>query len=233
MCLFIVNGKYKVLEDKYVNNSIKTDSFLEQKFFTINKELKKGDIISETDLVEVNLYTEESVKTIKKENIIGRELKIDISKGALVNVDMFVDDEKIPNDLRLHMFSNIELHSEILDGSLIDVRISYPNGEDYVLVSGKRVKARIEDNILFYVDEEEILKLSSADIDKKMYQGTRIYAILYVKDYQQTAISNYPANFSVIELGNWNPNLINKVFTEDVVNRRVVLEEHLSQVSKG
>lgn len=227
-----MNGKYKELDNEYVKNSKKTDVYSERKFFTINKDLKKGDIISETDLVEVNLYTEESVQAIKKENVIGKELKINVSRGVLVNMDMLVNEDKIPDDFRLHMLSDVELNSEIADGSLIDIRISFPSGEDYVLVSGKKVKARIDNKILIYVGEEEILKLSSAGIDKNMYAGTRIYAILYVKDYQKAAISNYPANISVIELGNWDPNLIDRVFTEDVVSRRVVLEEHLNQTGK-
>ncbi|MBQ3546256.1 MAG: hypothetical protein IJA34_14930 [Lachnospiraceae bacterium] len=231
--LFILNGKYELLESEYAKNSEKTNIYSERKFYAIGKDLKKGDIISEADLVEVNLYAEESVKTIKKESVIGKELKVNVSKGVLVNMDMLVNEDRIPDDLRLHMLSNVELHSEILDGSVIDIRISFPNGEDYVLISGKKVKARIDDKIFIYVNEEEILKLSSANIDKSVYAGAKIYAILYVKDYQKNAISNYPASFSVIELGNWDPNLIDKVFTEDMVSKRMVLEEHISQFSKG
>lgn len=232
VCLFILDGRYKVLKEQSIKDSVKTGKYIEKELVTTNKDLKKGDIISETDLVGIDSYIDESVKTIKKENVIGKELKINVSKGVLVNMDMLVEGEKIPDDFRLHMLSDVELHSEIVDGSMVDIRISFPNGEDYVLVSGKRVKARIDDKIFIYVSEEEILKLSSANIDKSIYKGANIYAILYVKDYQKAAISNYPANLSVIELGNWNPNLINKVFTEDVVNKRMVLEEHLSQISE-
>ena len=231
ICLYIGNDRYRDLKNKYEQSGIESYKFSKKTFFAIKQDMKKGEKISEEDLVEVKLMTDESVEEILKENIIGRELKIDVSKGVLVNSDMLIEDEKVADDLRLHMFSNIELHSQIVEGSMIDIRISFPNGEDYILASRKRIEGRLEEKILIYVNEEEILKISSADIDKSMYSGAKIYAILYVKDYQESATSNYPANLSVIELGNWDPNLVNKVFTEDMVNKRMVLEEHLSQIS--
>ena len=82
------------------------------------------------------------------------------------------------------------------------------------------------------VNEEEILKLSSAVVDKKNYEGAKIYAVLYVEDYQNAAIPDYPVNSYVAEQGNWNPNLIEKVFSEEMVDKRRILEENLRQLTE-
>lgn len=71
--------------------------------------------------------------------------------------------------------------------------------------------------------------MASAEVDKNVYQGTKIYAVLYVKDYQETAKSDYPVNANVIELGSWDPNLIDEVFNSETANKRVVLETNMNR----
>ena len=111
----------------------------------------------------------------------------------------------------------------------MDIRITFPDGEDYVIAGHKKIVKRIENSILINVNEEEILKMASAEVDKNVYQGTKIYAVLYVKDYQETAKSDYPVNASVIELGSWDPNLIDEVFNSETANKRVVLETNMNR----
>lgn len=232
ICLYVNNSRYNELYNKYEGADIESDFEFDSIVYALAKDMKKGERISESNLVEVKIKTNnKDINKISKNEILDRELKINVSKGIMINRDMLSDTNRINDDVRIHMFSDIELHSEILEGSLVDIRISFPNGEDYVIAGQKRVEKRQDDKILIYVDEGDILKISGARVDKNLYQGTRIYAILYVKDYQESAISNYPVNLNVIELGNWNPNLINKIFTEDMVKRRMVLEENLSQIN--
>ena len=50
-----------------------------------------------------------------------------------------------------------------------------------------------------------------------------------MKDYQETAKSDYPVNASVIELGSWDPNLIEEVFNSETANKRVVLETNMNR----
>lgn len=234
ICLYINNSKYRDLYKKYKNTDVKSEYESTTTVYVLAGDMKKGEKISEKDLVDVKIKTgKKDIEIISKNEILDRELKIDAIKGTIVNSSILLEDEKINNDVRIHMFSDIELHSEILEGSLIDIRISFPNGEDYVLAGQKRIEKRQDDKILIYVDEGDILKISGARVDKNMYPGTRIYAILYAEDYQESAVPNYPVNLSVIELGNWNPNLVDKIFTEDMVNKRMVLEENLHQIDMG
>ncbi len=198
--------------------------------YGLNCNKSKGDLILESDLIEYSLYSEERLNGLtSKDKLIGKELKIDVEKGTIVDLSMVHEQEKTADDVRLHIYSDIELHSGILEGSVVDIRITFPNGEDYIIAEHKKIIKRIEDSILINVNEEEILKLSSAKVDKSVYEGARTYAIMYAEEYQEAGISDYPVNADVIELGNWDPNLINKVFDEETTSKRNVLESNMNK----
>lgn len=225
-------GGMKYVQCKDGIAKIKEDNMTKsrKKAMVLSKDLCKGDMITENDLVEKEIYCENEVDCLSSfSQVEGRSIKINADKGTILDSDMLCDAEKIPDDLRLHLYSNINLHSGILEGSIVDIRITFPNGEDYIVAENKQVKSRIEDSILIEVDESEILKLASANVDINTYEGAVIYAILYIEDYQEPARSDYPVNKSVIQLGNWDPNLIKKIFTEDMVNNRNVLESNLNE----
>lgn len=234
ICLYFNASKYRNLQRETNDKSRENEYGLSANVYVLENSVKKGERISKKDLVATKIkFNTDNIEILSEDEILDRELKVDVAKGTVISSSLFTEDERVNDDVRIHMFSDIELHSEILEGSIVDIRISFPTGEDYILASQKRIEKRQEDKILIYVDEGDILKISGAIVDKNMYQGTRIYAILYVKDYQESSISNYPVNLNVIELGNWNPNLIDKIFTEDMVNKRIALEENLSQVDSG
>lgn len=220
---------YNMCKKELSEVKVEQKRFNKIRVYTLNEDKKKGDFISEKDLIELNLYSEENIgKAASKEDLKDKELKVDVSKGIILDLSMVYESEKMADDVRLHIYSDIELHSEILEGSIVDIRIMFPDGEDYIVAEHKKIVKRIEDSIFVNVDEEEILKLASAKVDKDMYQGTKIYAILYVKDYQEAAKSDYPVNTSVIELGNWDPNLIERVFNSETAGKRAVLEANIS-----
>ena len=200
------------------------------KAYAVNCSKQKGDLISEKDLIEYEICSSNSLNgLISKSELVGKELKVDVEEGTILDKNLVYESNKIPNDMRVHMFSDIDLHSEIFEGSIVDIRIVFPNGEDYLIAEHKKVIKRIEDSILINVNEEEILKLASAKVDRNIYEGAKIYAIMYVKDYQEAAKSNYPVNRSVIELGSWDPNLINKIFDEETAGKRNVLETNMNE----
>lgn len=231
--LYACGSGYYMYKRQYEALSNKSQTGQKKTVYVANREMKKGEIISTQDLVEVSVFVEEDVFCeISQKEIIGKELKVDISKGVVLHNDLTYGEDKIADDVRLQMYSDIELHTGILEGSMIDIRISFPNGEDYIIAEQKRVQNRDENNLLLMVNEEEILKLSSAVVDKKNYEGAKIYAVLYVEDYQNAAIPDYPVNSYVAEQGNWNPNLIEKVFSEEMVDKRRILEENLRQLTE-
>lgn len=190
---------------------------------------KKGEEILKENLVECEVYTRANVDFLKDLNeLVGAKLKSDTGEHAILQKDM-VCHETLSDDVRLQEFTFVELNSEMQQGSYVDIRITFPNGEDYIVAEHKRVEKREEASIFIHVSEEEILLLSSARVDMDMYDGTRVYAILYAGDYQNPATKDYPANQHVCELADWNPNIIKEVFTQESKEKRGLLELNLEE----
>ena len=235
MTACVMFGVYVTISRKGIGGNSKNmlDGEKEQHIlYTLKADMKKGDKVSDEDLEHhvISVDREDNIKFPDKQDILGKEIKIDVSKGALIDKDIILTDEKADDSLRLQMYSGIELNPEVLEGSIVDIRIHFADGEDYVVASYKRVEKRGEDSIFVFVDEEEILRLSSAETDRNMYAGTKLYAITYVHDYQQPARPDYPVNGYVSELYDWTPNILKSVFTEDMLERRQLLEENLRQL---
>lgn len=197
--------------------------------YILKNNKQKGEEIRNTDLIECDIYSKDEISAVTTPNdLIGKRLKIDVGEMSIINSDM-VYKEDISDDIRLHEYLFLDLHDEITEGSYIDIRITFPNGEDYIVAEHKRVEKRKESSIYVYVNEEEILLMSSAKVDLDTYAGTKVYAILYARDYQNPASKDYPANEHICELADWNPNMIKKVFTDEGRMRRKELENNMTE----
>ncbi|HEX3029544.1 MAG TPA: hypothetical protein VHT34_09630 [Clostridia bacterium] len=135
---------------------------------------------------------------------------IDIDAGTPVTRKM-VADEKISHDLRREEFNSFLLQSDILKDQFIDVRICFPNGENYIILSKKKVRdLSIEKNTIWlWLDDKEILSISSAIVDAYIHKGSKIYTNTYVAPgMQKVAIPTYPVNPSVLALIKSDPNIL-------------------------
>ena len=124
---------------------------------------------------------------------------------------------EITDDMRLHKYTFIKLTERMKKGDYVDIRVSFPNGADFVLLSKKQIQdisiplENAEENALWlYVTEEEILRLSSAVVDAFLDDGCSVYAVQYIKDEQKAAIMNYKVNDVVAQLIADDPNIVKK-----------------------
>lgn len=197
--------------------------------YMLKSDKQKGEEILDTDLVKCEIYSSNELSVITTaDDLVGKKLKIDMGKMSIMNSNMVYKDD-ISDDVRLHEYSFVDLHDEILEGSYIDIRIVFPNGEDYIVAEHKRIEKRKDTSVYVYVNEEEILLMSSAKVDINAYTGTKVYAILYARDYQNPASKDYPANEHVCDLADWEPNIIKKVFTDEGRRRRNELEKNMTE----
>ena len=83
----------------------------------------------------------------------------------------------------------ISLPSNLVEGDFIDIRILFPTGEDYLVVAGKEITgtgANAESNSIFLeLNEEEIVRVSSAVIESYIADGINVYATKYVNPTEQ------------------------------------------------
>lgn len=194
-----------------------------------------GHVIGWEKLEKVHLPSEsvpaDYVKT--REEIMGKTAKISISPHTLLTESLLYQEEPTPDDLRLREMGFVQLPAVLRQGDVVDVRIQFPTGQDYILLSKKKLE-RLESGVVTVtLDETEILSLSSAIVDAYLHQAS-IYALTYVEPFlQHKSTPTYPPSDSVIQLMKKDPNIVQRA--EQALNTasRTHLEQDLSSLSPG
>lgn len=141
---------------------------------------------------------------------------------------MVYEDTPAPPDLRNRELQVVLLPSSLAQGDIIDVRIQFPTGQDYILLSKKKVERLNASTLWITMTEEEILSLSSAIVDAYLHKAS-IYALTYVEpQFQTAAIPTYPANQEVLKLLESDPNIVRRAEQELVRQVRSSLESSLA-----
>lgn len=192
---------------------------MEVSMYRLIKNLAKDEEIKSSDL-EMVLVEKDSklTNTISLEQIIGKRCKISLTFGTIMSNDLIYNGEKLKDDIRRHKFTFVKLTEKINKGDYVDIRIFFPNGADFVILTKKKVldfslyniENNTENALWIHVSEEEILRLSSAIVDGYNQSGCYIYATEYVSENQESAISNYPVSEVVKKLIETDPNIILK-----------------------
>lgn len=190
--LFLVHNK----KQKEEIEALKVQAATVKKY-VLNKSLAEGDIITPEDLIAVDVKAESAPSdsydgiAASLSKITNRRLIIDAeAKTIVTNSMLFAEAEDEPTlDARLQEFNMITLPSDLDVGDYIDIRITFPNGEDYLVVSGKEIKSlgkTSDSNTIFVeLDEEEIIRTTAAIIESYMTNGSEVYANKYVKPNTQ------------------------------------------------
>ena len=167
---------------------------------------------------------------------------INIPKGTVITADMLVQNSDVISQnstVRTVEYSTITLPSELKAEETIDVRISFPTGQDFVVLSKKFVKKADAKSVWIDVDEEEILRMNSAIIESYLINGAKLYAVNLSKPgIQQKAIATYPVNSSVYSLLNIDPNVSNiakdnLMKNSNLLTQRTDLNEMIANAEDG
>lgn len=180
--------------------------------YCLKCEKKAGELIKESDLEQITLSaeTDQKLPSFRLKDLTGKVAKVDMKKGSIVSELLLAKEENAGEDRRVCTYSEIEYSADIQKGSYADIRISFPNGEDYIVARHKELLAVSEEEreLTFCLGEAELLRLSSAFVDSRQYEDTRIYAVAYRDNLQQTSLITYPVNPQVYMLTDWDPNVL-------------------------
>ena len=164
--------------------------------FVFAENMIAGDIITAEDLKGVQVKAESAPidsfvsGDAALEKIVGRKMRINAEKKTIVAASMFTEeDDTLSKDERLQEFNMIALPSDLEVGDFVDLRITMPTGENYIVVNGKEVKqigSNADSNAVFLqLNEEEILRTTAAVLESYLDDGYKIYANKYVKPSEQ------------------------------------------------
>lgn len=192
----------------------------------LQSNMERGQEIKLDDLMVVKGVFYDNMTFSKPGDYVGMVMKTDAKSGTILN-DCVVDEkESISGNLRTYYIDYIDIPEDFSSGTSFDIRICFPNGEDYLVAGNKNVNIRDEEG--FYVDltRREALLLSSAKVDTAIYTGSKMYAAFYSTGFEENEIQTYPVNSYVFSLGKWEPN-IEETFSDEMYAKREALEKNL------
>lgn len=205
--------------------------------YVFANDKKAGDIIADTDLTpaEINESAIPGDAVVSPEEALGKVMRCDIAKNTVTTESLFFTEGDYPDDLRLTEYTVMNLPQKLDVGSFIDVRIMFPNGMDYIVLSKKETIDLVKSEngqtsfLWLHINEEEILRMSSAIVDASLVEGARLYAVIYVApDIQKEAIMTYPANSEVLGLILTNPNIVDRAIETLEIRNREAFEEQMN-----
>ncbi len=201
--------------------------------YVLTKEVFAGDEITADIVKTVDFSTPENGAVIKsedKDSIIGAYARVRMDAGTVLGEDMLSKEALEASDHRSFEVFLPYMPESLKVNDFVDIRISFPDGEDFIVIPHKRVYALTGDEaettgIVLKLSEEEILRYRSACVDGKEYADTVIYALPYCGDYQYEATDYYPVNDEVFSLLQWDPNIMDLYVLENENARRENLED--------
>lgn len=148
--------------------------------------------------------------------------KVDMSKNTILTRELVAKADNISSDdVRKQEYNMIVLPTQIETGDYIDIRLSLPSGQDYIVVSKKEVTipdiagVPSEDTIWVNLSEAEIIMLNNAIVEAYRIDGAKLYANIYTDPgMQSAAITTYTPSREVAELIENNPNIVQRAKNE-------------------
>lgn len=206
------------------------------RIFMLTKDVQAGEELTASMLQERRVQSTEDLsaaQSIEKEDLLGKRLKVSLTKGAALSSDLVYEGEPVSDDERRVELTEVYLPETLQEDEYVDIRIVFPNGEDYLVVTHKRVYRLIRDEageilaLQLRLLEEELLRYQAACVDARTYEDTRLYAVQYTGEFQAAATEYYPVNQAVFHLLQWDPNIAELFVVESEQERREILESHL------
>lgn len=200
--------------------------------YVLKNDIKSGEEISTSNLEKKSLVTTLSNSEIlSPANLSENSLaKIDLGKGTILTQSMVIEEEVADDDsLRTQEFNMITLPTDLETNDYIDIRLLFPNGQDFIVVSKKMVVKSSENTILLKLSESEILTMSNAIVESYITEGSMLYATKYTDaGIQAAATPTYAVSKEVLDLIDSNANITqtakNALYSKYVQNNRTQID---------
>ena len=222
-----------LLKIRSINEAKEAIEALQKQVYVATEDLESGDEVTMDDfvkgIVQTSMTTDEMItpdyfefeedgEIITKLDDDGNQIqktmvmKINVPKGTIITKDMMYESGKgLKDSERIQEFNMIRLPSQLKNGDFIDVRFSLPNGQDFVVLSKKKVIGTNATTVWLQLDELELNLMNNAIVESYKATGSSLYAIEYIEPgMQKDAVPTYVASSDVLNLINRNPNIISE-----------------------
>lgn len=178
--------------------------------YIASRQIRAGEPIDESMLESREVICSQESEHLFTGEDIGKRALVDISAGTYLIKDLICQTEAV-DEYREVCYQSIRLTENIKNYDMVDVRIRYPNGEDYIVLTGKTIclDESSYGKCYLQLSEEEILMMSAAMYDVEMYSGTEIYTSRYIEPILQTrSLVTYLPDSELKKLMQESPNII-------------------------
>ena len=121
-------------------------------------------------------------------NSIPVVAKVAMNRNSVLTRELVTSaDNTTTNDVRQEEFNMIVLPTQITTGDYVDIRLTLPSGQSYIVVSKKEVTIpEIDgvpsvDTIWMNLSEAEILMINNAIVEAYYIDGAKLYANIYTE----------------------------------------------------
>ena len=200
--------------------------------YTVKSSVQPGEEITDENVVPMTSYssvvTDQMVTDMN--SIRGKEFKIAISNGTPITKNMVMV-EPVRADTR---DKDIILDSwpvGLVSGDYIDIKLTMPYGDDYVVVPHKRVYEVNDNTLKLHLNAVEWADYVGAFVDYSLNQkyGATLYADKYVEPgLQEAAVAYYAVPNNIAALLQKNPNIVDKESLGATSEWRSSIEELLA-----
>mgnify|MGYP004502530231 FL=1 len=188
-----------------------------KRVYILSQDIKSGETIDlsslKTKTITNDIVPSNAISLSGNENVVA---KVDLKANTILTSDLITEsDNKINNDTRVQEYNTIVLPINLEDGDYVDIRLSLPSGQNYIVVSKKKVEipdlggALSTDTIRLNLNEDEILSMSNAIYDAFKVNGSKLEAVKYTDPGMQSAATpTYPVNAEVAALLRSDSNIL-------------------------
>ena len=158
-------------------------TFLEQytsNVVTFTRDIVQGETITADMLrtTTIHINTVPSGAYTSTGALLGKVAKYNIVRNSAA-VSSMVSDKIISQDMRIQEINAINLPTDLMVNDFIDIRLMYPSGVEYIVLTQKQVTKISGTTIWMDMSEEDTLLLNSAIVDSYLTDGTKLYAVKY------------------------------------------------------
>ena len=190
----------------YIEKTVKVNNNEEQKKFEVKQA--NGKYYIEEDGEKKDIEFEETPLVAK----------VAMSANTVITPELVAkSDEVTEDDTRKQEYNTVILPMDLVTGDYIDIRLSLPSGQDYIVVAKKKVEipqiAGIDslNTIWANMSEDEILTMSNAIYDAYKIKGSKLYATKYTEPgMQEKAEITYVVNPETVALMSKDSNILEK-----------------------
>lgn len=175
--ILISNNVVKGYREGTNENFLKDYTF---EVVTLTQDVVQGETITIDMLQTTRIHkkTAPADAVMYMGEVVGKIAKYNIAANTTAVQGMFAE-KLLTEDIRIQEINAITLPIDLMENDYIDVRITYPSGVEYIVLSQKQVSKIYGTTIWMDMSEEETLLLNSAIVDTYLTTGTKLYAVRY------------------------------------------------------